>query len=36
MEALGEGMTAAELSDLNARSEVRSLIEEVQKLMRSK
>ena len=36
MEALGEGMTVAELSDLNARGEVKSLTEEVQKLMRSK
>nr|WP_181374939.1 ParA family protein [Polaromonas sp. H8N]AWD72264.1 partitioning protein ParA [Polaromonas sp. H8N] len=35
MEALGDGLTAAELADPSAKAEVRSLIEEVKKLMRS-
>ena len=36
MEALGEGLTVAELSDMSARVEVRFLTEEVKKLMRYK
>ena len=36
MEALGDGLTVAELSEPTARAEVKSLIDEVQKLLRKK
>ena len=36
MEALGEGLTVAELSDPSAKVEVRFLTQEIQKLLRSK
>ena len=36
MEALGGGLTAAELSEPSAKAEVKSLIDEIQKLLRKK
>ena len=36
MEALGDGLTAGELSEPSAKAEVKSLIDEIQKLLRKK
>lgn len=36
MEALGEGLTAAELSDINSKEEVKALVDEINKLLRTR